>query len=510
MAPTPRLGRLAVGVTASAVACALLAACGTTAPRESAAGSGSSVAAQSGLGVAGTSQGGATAERSSTTVTTGSTADTASTGSGSSVPVAVANEQPSPARSANGGRTNATTRAPYKVGLPYSTTDQAALTAMGGRGSLGDMQGEGQAVIDWLNARGGIGGRTVMPVWFDENAGEQPDQIATEGCTTWIDDNHVDAALPGGPNVDMDGLRSCLGKAGIPAVSIQWHVQSRQKDLAASPLWVEPFALSMESFAKTYVDNLAAQHFFDRGRVGILYDDGPKWTAVEKAVLEPELRRVGAEVVARASYGIRGFGDVAPSEPALRSYVAQFKAQKVDRVISFEPWEGWGFFMMEADRQGFEPRWGLSSQTDWNVAYATGLVPEAQMKDAQYVGWSPVMDLKGMDRSGAGQRWPRLRECDSIYDTAGLKRDGALAEVFALALCDGLLDLADLGAVARSKLDRTTFRRSVDDVAWQSALMPGMKLSTARTYGVTEVRPARWLTSSSEFVYTGPPTAAAP
>jgi hypothetical protein len=143
--------------------------------------------------------------------------------------------------------------------------------------------------------------------------------------------------------------------------------------------------------------------------------------------------------------------------------------------------------MMEADRQHFYPTWGLSSQTDWAVAYATGLVPESEMVGARYAGWSPVMDLKNMYDPATKPRWSRLQQCDDIYGRAGIKRDGALAEVFALAMCDGLLDLAALGRAAGGTLNRTTFNAAVDAMSWQSAFFPSTQVTTRRPDGVVAV-----------------------
>jgi predicted DNA-binding transcriptional regulator AlpA len=187
-----------------------------------------------------------------------------------------------------------------------------------------------------------------------------------------------------------------------------------------------------------------------------------------------------------------------------------FKEKHVDRVISFEPWEGWGFFMLEANRQQFYPRWGLSSQTDWEVVKATGLVPEKEMLGARFVGWSPVMDIQNMWKPTTKPRWSRLRLCDGIYAQAGIRPDGPLAEVFSLALCDGLLDVAALGAREHGVLDRVSFPRAVSAVAWQSSFFPTTRVSVARPDGVIAVRPASWDAAHSRFVYTGRQSPAAP
>ena len=507
-----RRSRRPHAVIGAAVVCALLTACGTTL-HSGGPTAGASFGAGGSTGTASDAAGLTVPGAQAPGTGQGSDAQAGSASSRAGFGGASSSQAPAPG-GANYGSAATAPRSvprgtPFKIGVPYSSSDQAALTALGGKGDIGNLQDEAKAVIAWLNTHGGVGGRPITPVWVDENAAEKSDQIASDVCAAWTQDNHVDAALPGGPNVDMDAVRNCLRNASIPAVSFQWHVQSRQHDLETDPLWVEPLALSMESYAKTYADDLAAQGFFKGGKLGILYDDGPSWTDVEQHVLEPELRRLGVKIVARASYAIRTFSDIAPAEPQLRDYALQFKSEGVDRVISFEPWQGWGFFMIQAHNNDYHPKWGLSSQTDWSVSYATGLVPLDEMVNAYYVGWSPVMDLQDMWQESSGPRWARLRLCDSIYTSSGIKRDGPAAEVFALALCDGLLDVAALGANVHGNLNRATFAQAVDNVAWQSAFLPTMALSNARRYGVTAVRPARWDQTNDVFFYTGPARAAA-
>jgi hypothetical protein len=281
-------------------------------------------------------------------------------------------------------------------------------------------------------------------------------------------------------------------------------VQTRRRGYAQNPYWLEPMQLSMEAYAKTYVDSLAAQGFFKGGRLGILHDDGTDWTAVERTVLEPELRRHGVEVVARASYQLRGFSQVASAQPAIDSAVLQFKSTQVNRVISFEPWAGWGFFILAAERQRYYPTYGLSSQTAWAAVYDTGLIPDAQLENAYYVGWSPWLD--GADTSAP---WARLRLCRTIYAGAGIRMSGPLAETIALALCNGLLDLAALGKAAHGDLRAATLADAARRVSWQSALLPRLAMSPARPYGVTRVRPARWNAAHKRFEYTGPESPAA-
>lgn len=400
--------------------------------------------------------------------------------------------------SGSGVRSAVGTDRPFRVGALYSSNAQAALGALGAKGSIGDIKAEGDAVVAYVNGHGGVAGRRMVPEWYNGDATQSSTTIASEACTAWTQDDHVDAAVPGGSIVDMNTIRQCLAARNTPAASVEYHVQTRQQNFATSPMWIEPLGLSMESYAKTYAQSLAAQGFFT-GKLGIVYDDGPDWTDVERSVLEPTLTRLGVHIAARASYQLRGFSDVAQSQPDVNNAVLRFKTAGVTRVITFEPWDGWAFFMQAADQQNFHPVYGLSSQAAFAATFATGIVPADQLTNAYFVGWSPVLD-----ESTVSHGWPREQLCDSIYNNAGIHPSGPLATAIALSTCDGLLDMAQLGTAAGGNLGRTTFAHALAGVQWQSALMPSVKLSEQRRYGIVVVRDGRWNGTCQCFNFSGP------
>jgi hypothetical protein len=484
-----RLPRVVAQVCLFAVA-PLIAACGTTV-------SGS----QAGTNDGGSALGGPTAATGTAGNTAGSATASLPGGSGQGNTVASGiGGATSVTNSSIGGSTSTTSasKAPFKVGALYSSNAQAALTALGAKGSIGDVKGEGDAVVAYINAHGGVGGRKMVVKWYDGDATQPAATIAAEACASWTQDDHVDAAAPGGSIVDMNTIRACLAKANTPATSVEYHVQTRAQNFTTSPLWIEPLGLSMESYARSFAEGLAAQGFFRGGRLGIVYDDGPDWSAVERSVLEPTLSRLGVTVVARATYQLRGFSDVAGSESAVNSAVLNFKTNGVTRVITFEPWDGYAFFMQSADRQDFHPTYGLSSQAAFAATYATGLVPADQLTGAYFIGWSPILD--DPDRPAG---WARERLCLSILDRANLHPDGPLAMAIALSGCDGFLDLADLGKAANGNLNASTFRSSLARVSWQSALLPTVGVTANRPYGVVALRDGRWNAGCGCFVFSG-------
>jgi ABC-type branched-subunit amino acid transport system substrate-binding protein len=393
-------------------------------------------------------------------------------------------------------------RSPYLVGVAWSSDSDAALKSLGAQYTLGDVKGAGDAVAAWVNKHGGMGGRPLQLVWYDGSVSDSPSDLAQKSCVYWTQDHHVDAAIPAGSIVDMNVARQCLGKAHVPAVSGETHVQTRAAGFAGSPLWLEPLTFTMEGFALTYADSLARQGFFRGGRLGVVYDDGPEWTSVEKDVFEPELRRLGVQVVDRAGVQIRGAADSGSSQSALSEAVLRFRTSNVDRVVFLEPWDGYAFFMQQAESQKYRPTYGLSSQGAFVATWETGLVPAAQMTGAYYVGWSPLQDL-----SNLGSGWGRLNLCRTMLRQAGIAPSGRLALDSALIACDGILDLKALADRTQGGLDAGSFLGAVDAVSWEAAMLPTTAVRSSRRYGVTSVRAARWDATCQCFHYTSPPAA---
>jgi hypothetical protein len=388
----------------------------------------------------------------------------------------------------------------FTVGLGYSSDAEAALRAIGASNTLGDVKAAGDAVVRYINGHGGIAGARLVPAWYDASATDSPAAIAEQQCTYWTQDRHIDAAVAGGSVVDMNVLRTCLGKVGVPAVSVQYHVQTLAADLAASDLWVEPYALPLEGLAELYVDGLFRQGYFNGAKLGLLYDDGSEWASTVARVLKPALARRGVTLASEATMRIRGAGDVSSGSASLSGAILKFRSAGVTHVMFFEPWDGYAFFMQQARSQHWYPKYGLTTQTAFQPAFETGIIPADQLAEAILIGWSPVLDTVSLD-----PQWPRLSLCQRIFKDANLQMDGRLALTVALAGCDGLLVLADLALQSKDTLSRHNFGPALAGLGdrLQVSLMPRARIGATRRYGITEYRPALWNGSCRCFTYSG-------
>lgn len=243
----------------------LLSGCGTTVPL-----SGSASSAQdSSLGTGGELPGGQTPADGAAGTSVGSGADVTAPGHARRAPGASGSTSLSPPA---GSAVSSSSLVPavFKIGMQYSGNANAAMSSIGGSTFKDDRRPENDAVIAWINKHGGIGGRPASPVYNDIDATANPSAESEAACTQWTQDAHVSFAIPRSAVADNDLLRTCLKKAGVPSM-VEQTSRTTEADLRSSPLWFEPEALSLNAYARTYVEGLARQGFFASGKVGVVY-----------------------------------------------------------------------------------------------------------------------------------------------------------------------------------------------------------------------------------------------
>ncbi|MDP9182055.1 MAG: hypothetical protein M3P04_04680, partial [Actinomycetota bacterium] len=86
--------------------------------------------------------------------------------------------------------------------------------------AFGDGRKQAEAVVKYVNAHGGIAGRTVKPVYYTVDfgrAGSYTDgSFEAEACELWTNDNRVFAAVNNA--MSRTALLSCLAKQGVPGI----------------------------------------------------------------------------------------------------------------------------------------------------------------------------------------------------------------------------------------------------------------------------------------------------
>lgn len=309
------------------------------------------------------------------------------------------------------------------------------------KAAYGDGQKQAQAVVNYINSKGGIAGRKVVPVFYTVDFARfgsiQDGQFEAEACEKWTNDSRVFAVV----NTAMarQALLSCLGKKGVPGVHDAMGIDETRltpyRDYYYSG--VGAAALTIDRTATVVAKVLGARGFYKSGAkptvVGIIHYNDQFYGNVVNKKLVPLIKSFGVKkVVVQAAP--RG------ATTADGSYVARFQAEGVTHVQFLGESNAYPLtFMPAAESQGYRPKYGISTEQSPGFLESTSPIPRAQLANATAIGWSQVLDTS--NANDPGPTGPNDRLCLSIEKAAGQDMSQRGARTTATVYCDGLFFL---------------------------------------------------------------------
>lgn len=328
------------------------------------------------------------------------------------------------------------------ISVGLTVQSRPANTAAGlGDADEGDDIEIANAIIDHINADGGIAGRQVVPVFSDRQglSTQTPAQRTQQRCATFTQDNEVIAGFY--QNIANDTDAACLTAAGGMfiltggAPPIYFDHQSLAED--PNLKW----NLQSPMLEDLYTDSVALldeEGFFgDGAKVGILYQDFPSIRRAIDSSLAPALEALGLSIDGDAptipAEDPETFGQALAETQAA---VVRFKSEGITHVLVLEGRGGviTGPFMSAAEEQDYHPAYMLNTTSggiEVNPLTQADLSP--QLANAVYLGWA-----EGDDDLGA--------ENNEFADTClGIVRDAGVdvgdREFVALWTCEFLFFL---------------------------------------------------------------------
>ena len=424
----------------------LLAGCGTTVSNVGAGNA--SVAGDAGL-------------------TAPSTAPASTSGAGSGSPAVgsvagVAGSPPGTSGAVPGGSAGdiggpssaASTRLPVKghgydathvyVGFPTNTDVSKAAPAGVGTSQFGDQEGQIKAVVADANRRGGLLGRTIVPVFHDIKTASletDPAGAAQATCSALTDDHAVVAVVNIVAAIDLDTFYACLTKHQTPIISAGFIPVDDRLFATYAPYLYKTTAASFTALAPVWLERLSAMGYFHgwntssgasapgAAKVGLLYPNRQPQQRIF-AALKSQLSARGIAVVKDFQYDASSL-DRESSD--MSNAVLQFRSAGVTHVLSSE--SDVLLFMTAADSQHYRPRYGLNSYHA-AAAQMQGTVPATQLVGSMGVGWLPATDVDSAHNPGPVG--PGEKRCRQIMRNAHQDISAAAPAVVAFALCDGV------------------------------------------------------------------------
>ena len=163
-----------------------------------------------------------------------------------------------------------------------------------------------------------------------------------------------------------------------------------------------------------------------------------------------------------------------------------------------------GFFSIGANTQKYQPRYGLNTATEAQLAYTSGIVPNGQLDGAVGFGWNPLLDLPDASNYSSAAR----ATCVKINSDAGNALSGSAAILIAANVCD-MFFLLQQGVAAIGKGQAVTATAVTNAVgslgsSFDFAVLPSGSYSPTKHFPVSTGWAYSWSTSCSCMGYAGP------
>jgi hypothetical protein len=372
--------------------------------------------------------------------------------------------------------------------------------------SSGQTRGQAQAVVNTINAQGGIAGHPVQPVYYTDDITNGNYSVQAQAiCAAFTQDTPVFAVV--GSGIDMATLASCLAQRHTPFIPSPWVAASigfvdDQQISSYEPYFYFPNQMDPRNYA-VMIDRWVADGFLTHtSRIGILRADEPQNARTSVNVVRPRLATHGLQVVDEIAVHVNNsVSDISGSAAEASSAVLRFKAERIDRIIWIP--EGSGgeafFFMPEADNQHYYPRYAVTS---WLAPYFLETNESTtQLTGSEGFGWQPSVDVDLAHDPGPT---PGRRPCLALMRHAGQTFADPGVENAAYAFCESFFFLQ------AALVGRTPTAAALQAGAqalgpnFPSVLTFGERFEAGRVLDATVIRALRYVVSCSCYQYTGP------
>jgi ABC-type branched-subunit amino acid transport system substrate-binding protein len=388
------------------------------------------------------------------------------------------------------------------IGVAYDSTLSQELGGAGvGSASVGDQHAQVEAIVAELNARGGIAGRRVVPVFYDTkgmSSNNDPNTIAQAACAFWTQDHHVFAAMTYVVQMDNTALYGCLSKHHVVFVPLAGESQATFARYAPY-LW-SPAGTTPEAVAPLWASRLKALGWFSGWNttvgdaaqgapvIGMLYGNGLRNN-------QPELDTSFVAAVTKAlkaqGYSVAESYSISNNQADLAAAVLRFRNSKVTHVIGDYSVVN---FTTAAESQHYRPRYALST-FNGGVAMKLFATP-GQMHGMVGIGWAPAGDVESDRDPGT----PAEATCRATMQKHGQSTSVRLAWFAMTWACDTFSFLAS--AIPASGL----VPQNLPAAAARLGSLPGsftfrLSFRDGRPFGVAVARDAAYRDDCSCFVY---------
>nr|MDP9102046.1 ABC transporter substrate-binding protein [Actinomycetota bacterium] len=370
----------------------------------------------------------------------------------------------------------------------------------------GDTEAQATAVATYLNAHGGILGRTVVPIFHDIKTLDTAANPASTGqsvCTFYTQDHPVVAVWNVNTQLDQSPtLRSCLAQGHVPLFTAAARAISDAEMAHLAPYYYHTIMVSWDAVTPVFVQRLKVQGWL--GGWNPLLGQSDSSTAKVGILTDSTAQGVHTGEVLKAAFAKAGYPGAViyqysdPSQGQASS-VYYFHGNGVTHVVVTDV--ELTAFQNAAESQHYHPRYGITSYNDpYSNLEASGLTPTGANNGAMGVGWAPNLDVGDPNDPGESAGG---HVCNAILKAANQNMvSKRLAHLYAFSICDAFRVIA-MGAGAGRGFSPQAIAAGVAQTGGSFSPANGFApaLTGSRPYMQGAVRDLSWVTSCSCMRY---------
>lgn len=301
----------------------------------------------------------------------------------------------------------------------------------------GNLTQDAKAMVDHVNAHGGLFGRRVVPEFYDVKTAGDSNTVGQAICTHFTQDVPVIGLINMTTNGDTPNFDACIAKAHLPTLA--WVTDTGDNSFFATLNGYYnnlPFP-SWSRFAHPFVQRLVAQGYFTSWDTTV---GGPGKAPVKVGLLEPDAPQ-GRQIAALLIRELKAVGHAPDpndviffnAQKDLSSSEVKYRADGVTHVIGDELLF---LFMQTYESQHYRPRYGINSSNAPSL-FLEGTSPAGQLVGSMGVGVTPTIDVFASRDPGV-KAVPGMAICDEVYKKAKVSypADQRYAHTNAYGMCD--------------------------------------------------------------------------
>lgn len=363
----------------------------------------------------------------------------------------------------------------------------------------GDPKKQVQALEDWVNAHGGVGGRQLDAVFRLYDASTDSPAAEEQLCNKITQDDQAFAVVLTGQF--QANARPCYAQRQTLVLDATLvATDDATYDELAPYLW-SPSYPSYDGFVRAYITSLADQGFFEgEEQVGVVADDNPINHRVMEELAEPLFDEVGIDPeISWVDSTDQGSLFEGNDQAAVT-----FRTAGIDRVMFLGGARLASIFATVASAQSFTARYALSSfDNPTFFVNNPSTVPPEVLEGAVGLGFNSSQDVPDEQRpfpDGEAET-----TCLEMYDAAGITFDSREAARVALPYCDAVRLLTAGAESLGDDLNAAAWGAAVQQLgaAFTPATGFAGALGTGRAAASGAFRPMRFDGDCGCFVYEG-------